>query len=430
MSGKGIKITYVLPVYWPAVGGCELHTHELVNRLSKKYDIKVITFIDNQKDKLCHELWVACILRAPSNLIEYKDSKTRVLKIPLTPIEKLITLFLVRTQSPKFPNLFVNFVMEVLSDFFRNKLIRLAEGCDIMHCVHGGVSYLGYAALKAARRLGIPFVYTPVLHLYQDNSRKRKHVYKPRLCLSPRGWTDNFWNKLCFASDALITMTEFERRFFIARGISTEKAFHVGVGPIIANKGDPRKFRENYNVAENNNIILFLGRNHEAKGIDSLLGAAPIVWKKFPDTYFFFVGPQEGKSLQIFDKYIDNRIIKTGNVTLSEKTSALEACDVLCIPSLEESFGGAFLEAWSFKKPVIGADIPPVRELLEGGKGGYLVKSYPEDIARKIIKLLECEALRNKMGNHGWKKVENNYSWRIISTKIEDVYKKCLDYNA
>ena len=28
-----MKISYVLPAYWPAIGGCELHTHELVGRL-------------------------------------------------------------------------------------------------------------------------------------------------------------------------------------------------------------------------------------------------------------------------------------------------------------------------------------------------------------------------------------------------------------
>lgn len=60
-----LKIAYILPAHWPAVGGCELHTHELVKRLSEKHSIRVITLIDNQKDKLSHELWVACILKAP-----------------------------------------------------------------------------------------------------------------------------------------------------------------------------------------------------------------------------------------------------------------------------------------------------------------------------------------------------------------------------
>ena len=70
-----MKIIYVLPNYWPAIGGCELHTRELVKNISKKHDVTVINLIDNQKDKLSHSLWTACILRAPKKNTEKKDNK-------------------------------------------------------------------------------------------------------------------------------------------------------------------------------------------------------------------------------------------------------------------------------------------------------------------------------------------------------------------
>jgi glycosyltransferase involved in cell wall biosynthesis len=56
----------------------------------------------------------------------------------------------------------------------------------------------------------------------------------------------------------------------------------------------------------------------------------------------------------------DPRILELGSVDLQTKTDALEACTLLCLPSTQESFGGVYTEAWSFKKPVIGCDIPAV----------------------------------------------------------------------
>jgi glycosyltransferase involved in cell wall biosynthesis len=426
-----LKIAYILPVYWPAIGGCELHTHELVKRLSERHDIRVITLIDNQRDKLSHELWVACILNAPATSVEYNDNRAKVTRLPLTLMEKFVYFPLVRIQSPKLPDTVVRLAMEMLSNFYMKKLTKLIGGADILHCIHGGVSYFGYAAFKAARRLGIPFVYTPVLHLYHKDWLKemkeskicnKPFVYNPQLYLSPRGWTDYFWYKLSSEADALIAMTDFEKNFYIQHGISAEKVHRVGVGPLVADDSTS-DLRQKYNLC-NKKMVLFLGRNVAYKGIEGLLMAASLVWKKLPDTYFFFAGPKEGNSEEIFNQYNDRRIKVLGFVSESEKTALLKACDVFCMPSLEESLGGTFLEAWMFEKPIIGAKIPPLSELTSNGEGGFLVNPVPEEIAEKIVLLLQDQELCNRMGQWGKKRVLDNYTWEIITQKMEDIYSR------
>lgn len=431
-----LKITYVLPVYWPAIGGCELHTHELVKRLSERHDIQVITLIDNQKDKLSHELWVACILNASAQATEYNDNRAKVTRLPLSLIEKFMNLPLVRIQSPKLPDIVIRLAMEMLSNFYMKKLISLIKGSDILHCIHGGVSYFGYAAFKAARRLGIPFIYTPVLHLYHKGWHKellecrisnKPFQYNPQLHLSPRGWTDYFWYKVSSAADVLIAMTDFEKNFFVHHGISAEKVHKVGVGPLVANDSTS-DFRQKYDLKDKK-MVLFLGRNVEYKGIEELLMAARLVWKKLPDTYFFFAGPKEGNSEKIFNRYNDRRIKVLGFVSESQKTALLKACDVFCMPSMEESLGGTFLEAWMFEKPVIGARIPPLIELTNNGEGGFLVNPDPEEIAEKILLLLQDWELSNRMGQWGKKKMLDHYTWEIITHKMEDIYRKSAEIN-
>lgn len=164
-------------------------------------------------------------------------------------------------------------------------------------------------------------------------------------------------------------------------------------------------------------MVLFLGRNVEYKGIEELLMAARLVWKKLPDTYFFFAGPKEGNSEKIFNRYNDRRIKVLGFVSESQKTALLKACDVFCMPSMEESLGGTFLEAWMFEKPVIGARIPPLIELTNNGEGGFLVNPDPEEIAEKILLLLQDWELSNRMGQWGKKKMLDHYTWEIITHK-------------
>lgn len=431
-----LKIAYILPVYWPAVGGCELHTHELVQRLSEKYSIRVITLIDNQEDKLSHELWVACILKAPASAREYKDNRANVTRLPLKYLEKYIHLPLARIQSPKLPEWVVRLSMERLSNFYMKKLIPRLEGVDMVHCIHGGVSYFGYAAYKAARKLRIPFLYTPVLHLYHKNwlnelqeSRRQKKpfVYNPQLVLTPRTWADDFWYTLCHDADTLIAMTDFEKNFFIQQGISAEKVHKVGVGPLVTDNS-PLDIRQKYNL-HHKKIVLFLGRNVEYKGIEELLMAARVVWKKLPDTSFVFAGPKEGNSEEIFHKYQDPRTSVLGSVTESEKTGLLKACDVFCMPSMEESLGGTFLEAWMFEKPIIGVRISPLIELTRNGEGGFLVNPDPEEIAEKIFLLLQDQELSKRMGQWGKKRVLDNYTWEIITQKMEDIYRKSAETN-
>ena len=421
-----LKITYVLPVYWPAIGGCELHTHEIVKRLSEKHEIKVITQITRQEDKP-DNLWFGTLFNPIPKREQYSDNKANVIPINIYPFEKRI-LYLFERYYPRIENI----SMEVIRYIYQRKIFNLIKDSDLIHCIHNGVSFYGYTALRCAKKLNIPFVFTPVLHLYQENwqdymkidtEKGIKYSYSPRLNIILRGYHDNFWLKVCENADALFTMTEFERNFFISHGIRQNKVYHIGVGPIVSESHNGSQIRKKYGINENQIIVLFIGRKIKGKGIYEVCKAARIVWEKYNDVFFFFIGPSEGGVKENFDRNGngDRRIISVDNVSLDEKSDFLDSCDIFCMPSLHESLGGVFLEAWSFEKPIIGADIPPIRELTEDGKGGLLVNLLPEDIAEKIITLIENKSLRHQLGMWGKEKVRF-FSWDNISKKIETIY--------
>ncbi len=429
-----MKIAYVQPVYWPAVGGCEIYTHELVLRLSSQHDLRVITQINSQRTKLRAEekspffeyLWFAATAFAPLHgpwSYEEDGARVHVLRVNRFSRKWLYPLVRYHHRMPDFS-------FNLLKAYFSRKMERRLKKTELIHCIHGGVSFLGHAAYDMARLKGLPFVYTPVLHLINQDwiadyrsatQRGEPFTRLPSLVMTPRGWHDPYWLDLCRKADALISLTEFEKEYFVREGVSPERIFPIGVGPILSEDHDAKRFRERHELG-GQPVVLFLGRNHPLKGIVALREAAPLVWERHPDAVFLFVGPLEGEARSYFEKKDDPRVRVLGSVTQEEKTSALAACDLLCLPSLNESFGIVFLEAWSFGKPVIGGDIPPVRELVTDGKGGFLVMPEPRLIAERVCTLLEDRELSRRMGEWGREKILKEYTWERIAEKMENVY--------
>lgn len=424
-----MKIAYLLPLYWPVVGGCELHTHELVGRLSEKFAIRVITQITRQEDKP-GDLWLGTLVNAIPRRERYFDNKAEVIPVRMDFFERRLLHPFVR-----YHHRMECISMRVIEPVFERKIFGLLKDVDLIHCIHNGASFYGYAAMKCAKKLDIPLVFTPLFQLHHawnkskygrgranGNVLERAKEKPLHAYLSPGCYHDRFWFDVCRAADALITMTDFEKEMFVNEGVPPERIHKIGVGPLISKGCDATAFREKHGLGDSK-MVLFLGRKHEFKGIEELLKSAPYVWEKHPETIFCFVGPKEGGADRIFKKHEEERIRDIGAADLVEKTSVLKACDIFCMPSLDEALGGVFLEAWMFEKPIIAADTPPMRELTGNGQGGFLVNLDPHDIAEKITRLLNDEKLCKKQGSWGKDKVRSTYSWDIIVDKMENVYR-------
>ncbi|MEN9240065.1 MAG: glycosyltransferase family 4 protein, partial [Thermostichales cyanobacterium SZTDM-1c_bins_54] len=100
----------------------------------------------------------------------------------------------------------------------------------------------------------------------------------------------------------------------------------------------------------------------------------------------------------------------------------LLACDLLCVPSVQESFGGVYTEAWSFGKPVIGCPIPAVAAVIADQKDGILVNQDPEAIAQGIIRILRDPEWARELGRRGFEKVKSRYGWEQLAEKTLAAY--------
>ncbi len=266
-----------------------------------------------------------------------------------------------------------------------------------------------YASFALARRLGVPVVFTPHLHPGKMDGVR------------------NYCRPLLKEASSVIGLTDFERGIYIEEGVPAERVYSTGAGPSLMPQGDGARFREQHGIK--GPMILFLARMEVYKNFLAVAEAARHVWPEFPEANFIFVGPKLHAAHRFFKRQKDPRIRSLGKVSLQEKTDALAACDLLCMPSGMESFGMTYCEAWSFGKPVIGGDVPAVRELIEKSQGGFLVKVHParpKEIAARILDLLRDAALRTKMGESGRALVQKSYTWDALTVQTEKIYQETL----
>jgi glycosyltransferase involved in cell wall biosynthesis len=115
------------------------------------------------------------------------------------------------------------------------------------------------------------------------------------------------------------------------------------------------------------------------------------------------------------------RVLNLDNLTEEEKQDALEACDLLCVPSEGESFGMVYFEAWAYGKPVVGLDLPVLRETIAANEAGIIVSMEPDELTDAVCELLGDSQLRQEMGKNGRKVVRHHY-WEAAASSYLNAY--------
>ncbi|MGB3904266.1 MAG: glycosyltransferase family 4 protein, partial [Anaerolineae bacterium] len=109
-------------------------------------------------------------------------------------------------------------------------------------------------------------------------------------------------------------------------------------------------------------------------------------------------------------------------VSEEEKWDAVDAADVVALPSRTESYGIVFLEAWARGKPVIGARAGAIEEVIEDGRDGMLVEfGNVCALADALRTVLDNPMLALGMGQRGREKVLSEYTWEQQYGRLRDV---------
>lgn len=392
-----MNLLYTITSYPPSTGGAQLYNHKLASNLIHNHQVQVVCqWTKNRTDWL-----LGTTLMAPSQSQAYSIDGVPVHQYGLSRQEKSRLFIPMLLYYP-----LMQYALPYISECIQKHLNYHVGNADLVHNVRFGREGLSYASLDAARLHGKPFAFTPLHH--------------PRWV----GWRYQAYINLYKEADVILALTNAEKSTLVELGVKSEKIFATGMGPTLADGATPEQFLQKHQI--DGPMVLFIGQHYSYKGYLQVLQAMPFVWQKIPEAHFVFIGPPIGKSEKIYESIQDHRVHRLGKVDLQEKTDALAACSLLCVPSTQESFGAVYTEAWHYAKPVIGCNIPAVAEVISEGSTGYLVPQDPQQIADRICTLLLNPALAEKMGKAGQMRAHTEYTWQRIVEKTENAYLSVL----
>ncbi len=193
-----------------------------------------------------------------------------------------------------------------------------------------------------------------------------------------------------------------------------------------------------HNLKESDKIVLFVGgldRAHYFKGVDHLIRAFKLVIDHLSSGRYILLIVGQGDLKPSYEKLvqdlkIEDNIIFVDQVSDEDLPKYYNLTDLFVLPSIDksEAFGLVLLEAMACAKPCLASDLAGVRTVIESGKTGSLVDPQNvDDLAKKIVYLLINEDLSKKLGQLGWKKVKEKYSWRKVGKRLEKCYQSLMD---
>ena len=310
---------------------------------------------------------------------------------------------------------------------------------DIAH-FHIYYGKLTASILGGLKKAGIPLIQT--LHEYKITCPVYSHLSNDEICEACAG--KHFWRALpkrcnrnsltrtalsvaeSYVSrslgsvdkfDHFISVSHFLRKKMIQYGMPEDKISTVH------NFTDVSDITPNFSTGD---YVLYFGRVHQSKGIMTLIeAAAPL--KQVP---LYIVGDGEAmpEVKQIIEQNGCEHIHLLGFKRGEELQELILNSICTVLPSeWYENCPMSVLESYAYGKPVIGADIGGIPELIVDGVDGFLVPSGEHEPLRdRLLWMFENKTEAAEMGKAGRRKMETEFNADIHYQKIMDVYKKFL----
>ena len=296
---------------------------------------------------------------------------------------------------------------------------------DIIHA--HSPALCGAAAQRAARALGIPFVYE-IRAFWEDaavgNLTGTQGSIKYRL-------TRALETQVAKSADALFTICEGLKTDLAQRGIAPERIHVMRNGVDLELFGDPpprdAALAAELGIANGAPVIGYIGSFYAYEGVDDLIAAMPLLRRSHPDARLLLVGagPMEPRWHAAAAALPDPAaVIFTGRVPHAAVERYYSLVDVLTYPRKAQRLTDLVtplkpLEAMAQRRLVAASSVGGHRELITDGDTGTLfAPDNPAACAAALARLLESRddwpamkdrAVAHVRARHDWAKNARDY---------------------
>ncbi|MFC1920705.1 glycosyltransferase [Chloroflexota bacterium] len=303
---------------------------------------------------------------------------------------------------------------------------RTIKEKDIDAIVLYSVPTNGLQAVYLARKFNIPIVFRSIDIL---------NMLVPNAILS--SVTMLLEKKIYSSVDAVLPNTPQYQKYVESMGADKTKlkylAFPVDTGLFHPLDSDP-ELRKKWELKDNDRVIVFIGTLFNFSGLDDFIRAFPALLKEVPVAKLLIVGDgvQRNRLEEIIAKEnLEASVTITGFQPYQTMPQYINLADV-CINTFTinkdtiDVFPAKIMQYVACGKPTVATELRGIKTILPGETHGVIYVKNAEAMVKEVISLLKSEKRRKDIGNAGYNRIKDRFSYKIISEELETILKNMI----
>jgi len=381
MKGR-IKLIYVMQEFSPDVGGWAMH---LFSELSKSIDVVVLAQPYKHSIKKAKDIE---IINPHFKIIRYNGYELRGIIFP-TDLKAIL-------DFEKTDNCIVQ-----MDEFFKFYTIQAARWCR-----NNDVRYIISSRMRP--RPGI--IRDAAMWAFKDMAEEAVAGVSKIIATQGKVSKEEFLNWYPLKNDSDFAI--------IPSGIDEKEM----------------KGKEKLKPITKKKVILTVARVYKIKRMDLMLQIFRRMLDFRDDIELWIVGKEDDNELLRLTKVMKHLGLKHGEevkffggVPNKELYKYYNQAKVFVNTSETEGICFSFLEAMTFKLPIVAWDVGGNSGVVDDGKTGYILDFDDiEGFSRRLAKILGDEKLRKKMGNAAHNKLQKEFNIKTNANKLLKVYQEVL----
>ena len=290
--------------------------------------------------------------------------------------------------------------------------------------VHTHASKAGIVGRVAARKAGVPVVVHTVhgqaFHPYQSS-------FKNKIYIAAERFAAKYCDRIYAVAQAMIDQC-------VAAGVAPREKYQVVYSGMdlqsFVNARRSPELRAKLGIPEDAPVVGILARLFELKGHDCMIAAAPKIVAEIPNVRFLFIGDgilREQFQAEIARLGLTEHFVFAGLIPPEQVPAYLAQVDILAHLSLREGLPRACVQALASGKAVVAYPLDGTPEVVLDGETGLLGEPENVDqVAANVLRLLQDNDLRERLGRRGQQFVLERFDWRKMADILEESYLECL----
>jgi 1,2-diacylglycerol 3-alpha-glucosyltransferase len=303
-----------------------------------------------------------------------------------------------------------------------------AEDYDIVHIQTPFVAH--YLGLRLARLMGVPCVET--YHTFFEEYLYHYIRFLPRrlMRLGARSFSRHQGNSL----DGMVVPSRPMLDVLRGYGVTTRaEVIPTGIEPESFVPGDGAGFRDNYDIAADRPVLLFVGRVAHEKNIGFLLQVLQRCRLDIPQILLVIAGEgpaRDGLERSVVEMGLEDNVKFIGYLDRhTELNNCYRAADIFVFSSRTETQGLVLLEAMAQAVPVVSIAELGTRDVLREGAGVWIAMEQVEDFSGKVLRMLENGEVRTELGEVG-RQYAHQWSAGSMAERMLKFYQETIERHA